>query len=630
MQTQGTSEDKKFAAETTQSKTDSSSCFGISPNYRQKFNSEIDSKSMEKRTLLFLFAICLSFVLVQTFFGPSTTPSAPPPVSPKKDLLISSAKEVSPSDQEQFYVLENNLQQLVFSTRGGSLAEINLPFGTVKELEVDRKLKQKFPLHPAMRFDQPQECAIGGYYPLLRRSSDSHVYGLNLVSEHEDLSSLSYRVTRFEKNLICFEADADGNHIRKTFSISENNPYSFELDLEVNGNPKGLWITSGVPEVELVSGSFLPSLRYQVPRGNSYDLEDIELSDKKPTLEATSFCPDWISNSNGFLGIILTPLEKTSGLRAQKIPALQAPTRLTLVDNQAAEKYPGYLTFLPVKSGDQKFRVFAGPFDRTILKQLKVENQETTQGDSTYENAQSQQGWFSFISQPFSQFLSFLLDIFYKFTHSWGISIILLTIALRLMLYPLDSWSIRSRLKIQELAPEVKAIQDRYKKDPKKGQLEVMNLYRERGANPFSGCLPMLLQTPFLFGMFYVLKSSFPLRGASFIPGWINNLAAPDVLFTWGFSIWFIGNEFHLLPVLTGIVMYVQQKITTKTPKDEKDLTDMQRQQKMMSVIFPIFLTLMFYNFPSGLNIYFLSSTLLGLLQQWIVAKQMKKTALAK
>ena len=222
------------------------------------------------------------------------------------------------------------------------------------------------------------------------------------------------------------------------------------------------------------------------------------------------------------------------------------------------------------------------------------------------------------------------MQLFYAITRSWAVAIILLTISLRAMMYPLNAWSIRSSIKMQEIAPKVKIVQDRYKKDPRKAQMEVMNLYKESGVNPFTGCLPMLLQMPFLIGMFYLLKSSFPLRGAPFIPGWIDDLAAPDILFTWGQPLWFIGNELHLLPILMGVSMYLQQRLTSKLPKDPKQISDTQKQQKMMGNMMSILFTVMFYSFPSGLNIYFMFSTLLGVLQQWWMMKKSKTVVIVK
>src|SRR6185295_4591604 len=122
---------------------------------------------------------------------------------------------------------------------------------------------------------------------------------------------------------------------------------------------------------------------------------------------------------------------------------------------------------------------------------------------------------------------------------------------------------------------------------------------------------------PFLIGMFDLLKSAFELRGAPFIPGWINDLSAPDVLFSWNFSIPLIGNEFHLLPILLGGIMFIQQQMMSNLPKNPSEWTDQQRQQKTMGNIMTVMMTVLFYNFPAGLNIYWISSMVLAIIQQW-------------
>ncbi|MBF8262608.1 MAG: yidC [Parachlamydiales bacterium] len=627
---------------------------------------------MDKRSLLFIACVSLAFFGIQAWFEWGNKDSKPAPQQTSQQVATEApvvqqtqrlAAKNTAKGEEQLYVLENEYQQLVFSSRGGSLAEINLPLKTgktskslVKEIGFDRLIVKDdpanahFPSQPAYQAGSSNisEGTIGGYYPLLRRSIyqadgtvrhllDPQYYAMNIVSDDSEISSLEYRVTRFEKNLIQFEASQAQRRIIKTFTIPEerNGPYCFEASIQIEGDARGLWLSSGVPEAEMLSGSFSPMLRYQIMRNNTADVETIDLSDKNPVMIVTSVSPHWISNSNGFLGLIMDPLtDIASGYRAAKIPGATVPTRMTVIDAAyqpyPADKFPGYSTYLPLKSGAaQTFRVFAGPFDDTLLKELDELYDDPLKGyNPDYADAQSIQGWFSFISQPFSKFLYLLLKLFYTISGSWGFSIILLTIALRLMMYPLNNWSIKSTVRMQEMAPKVKAIQDRFKKDPKKGQLEVMNLYRQEGINPFGGCFPMLLQMPFLIGMFYLLKSTFPLRGASFIPGWIDNLAAPDVLFSWGYPIFMIGNEFHLLPIILGATMFLQQKMTSKMPKDEKDLSDSQKQQKMMGNIMSIVFTVMFYGFPSGLNIYFISSTLLGILQQWYLTKKMKEEAL--
>jgi len=608
---------------------------------------------MDKRSLLFLFCVSAAYFAVHSIFGfwqgeePKATVVAKPPVVMEQQLVAAVGDKVPlvPSSDETFYVLETKYQQLVFSTKGGSLAEINLPMqninpkSIVKEIDIDREILRaspqnaRFPLHPFTNQNGPQTSGTeGGYYPLLRRpivnsdgtersKVDPKYYALAVLGDN----NLDYTMSEFGPKKISFT----NGRITKTYTISEKGPYCFEL--EITG-ADGLWLNSGVPDVELVGGSYAPQLKYQVKTNSGADVNEISLP--KDIVQDSNVTPYWISNCNGFLGLILDPLTSIgTGYKVQKIDGTLLPTRLSLIDAAyqlyPASSYSGYATLLPLKDS-QKLRIFAGPYDESLLKELDALYEDPTQNyNPEYNLAISIQGWFSFISQPFSKFLFLLMRLFYAISHSWAISIVLLTIALKAMMYPLNNWSIRSTVKMQEIAPRVKAVQERNKKDPKRAQMEVMNLYKEAGVNPFSGCLPMLLQMPFLIGMFYMLKSTFPLRGAVFIPGWIDDLAAPDVLFSWGQPIWLIGNEFHLLPILTGLVMFIQGKMAQKIPKDPSQLTDQEKQQKMMGTMMAVLFTVMFYNFPSGLNIYFMISTLLGILQQKLMMKKLKVNASA-
>jgi len=611
---------------------------------------------MDKRFLLFLACIVLAFALIQHYFTPAK-------IAPSTSLIAAAPPPVVVLD-ETFYVLENEYQQLVFSTRGGSLAEINLPFESkehpkslLKEIDIDRKILAEspanahFPLQPYYTADGTLHPSgqLGGYYPLLRRpllkadgSLKSRVspefYALNLISDQVETARVNYRMTRHTSTSIEFQGSVNGQKVTKTFSLPQEKqgPYCLELSIQIEGEGAPLWLSSGVPDVELVGGSYTPLLRYQIIQGNGADVETIDLP-KKETVQVNHLMPNWISNNNGFLGLIIDPLAPIAdGYRVSRVDGETLPTRLTLIDAAhhlySADRYPGYETYLPLNNNSQvPVRVFAGPFDNGLLKTLDLLYEDPiAHYNPDYTAAQSIQGWFSFISQPFAKFLFFLMELFYALSHSWAVSIVLLTIALRAMMYPLNSWSIKSSIKMQEIAPKVKAIQEKYKKDPKRAQMEVMQLYRESGVNPITGCLPVLLQMPFLIGMFYLLKSSFPLRGAIFIPGWIDDLAAPDVLFSWGQPLWFVGNEFHLLPILMGVTMYLQQRLTSKLPKDPKLLSDTQKQQKMMGTLMSILFTVMFYSFPSGLNIYFMLSTLLGVLQQMYMMKKMKQAVVVK
>lgn len=583
-------------------------------------------------------------------------------ISPAGKVLTVSSQR----SEEKFFVLENAYQQLVFSNYGGALKEINLPFksdkdnvSVVREIEFDRDMVKHHPqnaMFPAYTYFTPgkksegpfehhEKGSLGGYYPLIRRDLiqkppyktvqvPPRYYALNIVSEFPEVADLIYEVKSFTENQIVFEAEASNRKITKTFSIEEDmkgGPYTIDLTVKVEGDGRGLWITSGIPEVEWISGAPAPALKYRITRNNKPSVENIDLP--KEAITVSSIIPDWLSNSNGFFGIILDALtEVGSGYRVQTVSGATVPSRLVEIDQEYQvydpAKMPGYLMMLPLKTngGTMKFRIFTGPFSESILKQVdKTYSNPATGYNPDYIANQTFHGWFSFISEPFAKFLFFLMKLFYALTGSWGISIILLTVALKVMLYPLNAWSLKSTIKMQQIAPEIKAIQDRYKKDPKKAQIEIVNLYRDRNINPVSGCLPLLIQMPFLIGMFDLLKSTFELRGASFIPGWIDDLSAPDVLFTWNYPIYFIGNEFHLLPFLLGAVMFLQQRMMAAGPTDANEMTEQQRQQRTMGNMMTVVFTFMFYNFPSGLNIYWLSSMLLQILQQWWTTAKMPK-----
>ncbi|MBA3722372.1 MAG: membrane protein insertase YidC [Parachlamydiaceae bacterium] len=575
----------------------------------------------------------------------------------------------SKKSEEKFYVLENEYQQLVFSNFGGALAEINLPFrneknqySVVREIGFDREMVENhpynamFPAHPYytpsandnnLAFEWHEKGTLGGYYPLIRRDLietgkrqsirvKPNYYAFNIISDFPELAELEYEVKNFTSNSITFEASQNYRRITKIYSFGDTPQeglYCVNLEIRIDGDSKGLWLTSGVPEVEWISGAPAPVMKYRITRNKKAEVENIDLPKESATI--SSIFPDWICNSNGFLGTIMDPLtEIDPGFRVQFVPGTTVPSRLVEIEQDynrfKAENLPGYMTLLPLKSkgGTMKFRFFAGPFDGDILKKIDANYADPATGyNPDYIACQTMHGWFTFISEPFAKFLLILMKFFHYVTNSWALSIVLLTASLRVILYPLNAWSTKSMVKMQLIAPEVTTIQEKHKKDPKKAQTEIMALYRDRGINPASGCLPLLIQMPFLIGMFDLLKSSFALRGAPFIPGWIDDLTAPDVLFRWDYPVFFFGNEFHLLPIILGFVMFIQQRFFSATPTDPKMMTDQQRQQKAMGSMMAVVFAVMFYNFPSGLNIYWLSSMLLGMLQQWYTTKQLKSKA---
>lgn len=561
---------------------------------------------------------------------------------------------------QKYYLLQNETVQLVFTNIGGALSEINLPLksesnsiSVVNPIEFDKQIAQtsplnaRFPLTPYYMPGNPtlyEEGAQGGYYPLLRRTlklnqgeqrlSPQH-YALNIVSDYPEMAELEYSLEKFTSDTISFVGIQPHRKITKTYTLlpaTHGAPYCFQLALRVDGDARGLWLTSGIPEVEIMSNAASPQVEYRILRKGKGEMDKLSLPKPKESLSSLSTKPEWVVNSNGYLGVILdAQTEIGPGYRVLGIPGTAVPTRLSLIDPKhalyPAQKYPGYEVLLPLpqKSGTSQFLIYSGPFEEQTLKLVDQMMTAQTGANPHFTAARTFYGWFSFISKPFAKMLFVVMAFFHLITHSWGFSIILLTLFLRVLLYPLNTWSIKSMRRMQKLSPLVQAIQKKYKKDPKRSQLEIMSLYREKKVNPFMGCVPILIQIPFLIAMFDLLKSSFQLRGASFIPGWIDNLTAPDVLFSWQMPIFFFGTQFHLLPFLLGAAMFLQQRITAGQTTGE--LTDQQRQQKAMGTVMTVVFTFMFYNFPSGLNLYWLSSMVLGIGQQWVTGRMLDQQA---
>ena len=204
-------------------------------------------------------------------------------------------------------------------------------------------------------------------------------------------------------------------------------------------------------------------------------------------------------------------------------------------------------------------------------------------------------GWFTFLSKPFFKVLLWLNDMI----GNWGWAIILFTLLVKLVLFPLSYKGMMSMQKLKDLAPKMKELKEKYKDDPAKLNMKMMEMYKKHGANPMGGCLPMLLQIPVFFALYRVLLNADELQGAVWIPGWIDNLAAAD--------------PYYILPVLMGVTMWFQQKITPNNFTDP--------MQEKIFQFFPILMALMFIimPFPSGLVLYWVVNNIFTIGQQYVI-----------
>ena len=266
---------------------------------------------------------------------------------------------------------------------------------------------------------------------------------------------------------------------------------------------------------------------------------------------------------------------------------------------ETQEPVPEIATATASTAQPEALRVYVGPKDYDELKKMNPPL-----------HALVNFGWFEFIADPLFHALKWL----HKYIPNWGWAIILLTLVVNTLLFPLRISSYKTTLKMQRVAPEIKAIQEKYKKysmrDPRKAEMnkEVMAIYQREGINPVGGCFQMFLQMPIWFGLNSALRGAIELRHAPWL--WVTDLASKD--------------PFYILPVVVGVSMYLVSKMTPMTATDPQQQTMMKMMPISMAVMFVIF------PFSSGLALYILTSSVVGIGQQWYLNRTHPLPAPAK
>lgn len=250
---------------------------------------------------------------------------------------------------------------------------------------------------------------------------------------------------------------------------------------------------------------------------------------------------------------------------------------------------------LSAEKGSISGKLYFGPKKSEILQSLNIKAEKINDF-----------GWFDIIAKP----LILGLNFSNRLTHNYGIDIILLTILIKLIFYPLSVKSYKSMKKMQDLQPLIKTLREKYAKNKEQLNKEMMDLYKSRSINPMGGCLPMIVQIPVFFALYKGLSAAIELRHAPFML-WINDLSAPEDLFS--FTVVGYTLPIRILPLIMGITQFIQQKMTP-TAADPM-------QEKMM-LMMPIVFTFLFWGFPSGLVLYWLVNNVISIGQQYYINKK--------
>lgn len=315
---------------------------------------------------------------------------------------------------------------------------------------------------------------------------------------------------------------------------------------------------------------------------------------------------DWTGVSGKYFSILVAPMNTSSIGDVTYSTALE-------VDNYANAQVKISRNPIMDSSSLDTYYVFVGPRTDSVLGMYnKAEDNGWKLSNIRFDDALQTSGLFSWLEKA----LKWIMEILYKIVPNWGVSIILMTILLRLVLFPLTKKSTLASLKMQEVQPRMTEIQTKYKNNPEKMNQEMAKLYQETGYNPVSGCLPMLIQLPLIIAMFNLFNNYFEFRGAMFIPGWIPDLSVGDSVYTLNFNLPLLGNQIRILPVIYLISQLVYGKFSSATTAGANAT-----QMKIMMYAMPICFFFVFYSAPSGLLIYWTISNVLTLVQQIFLNK---------
>lgn len=303
---------------------------------------------------------------------------------------------------------------------------------------------------------------------------------------------------------------------------------------------------------------------------------------------------DWAGYTERYFMTAVMPKQKEDG------SAINARLKLTYANERVTNRFIQKMDRLdPGKQGSYSFVFFMGPKSHKILG--KYDN--SLKGAINF-------GFFNVIAKP----LLITMNIIHDYLPNYGVAIILLTIIIKLLFWPLGTKSYKSMNEMKKVQPLMQELREKYKNDKQRMNKEVMGLYKTYKVNPAGGCLPMLVQMPIFFALYRMLYQAIELRHAPFV-GWISDLSAPDRLFDLGFSIPMMQEPYGIpmLTLLMGASFLLQQKMTPATGDP--------MQAKMM-MLMPIFMTVLFINFPAGLVLYMFVNNIISMGQQYYIQKK--------
>lgn len=511
---------------------------------------------------------------------------------------LESSGQISISKEEKVFVLENDYIRILFTSKGGAIKQVSL---------------KKYTL--TTETEAPYEINKGARLPALALTSNLTDLNQESAAKLTDFTLIEQTPTSISFSGVL----TNGLTVERSYQFSDkqDQPYLLKTATtftNAEGRNETVFFQLGSlpPEAADKSGLFMNVGYHENDSTEFINLK--EISGSKGFLGIGSSNPVpfkkldfssiiWGSVKNQFFSLVFTPDIPASSIFVTDVELTSSdlvPVRETGISGALGIR----LENVP---GDQKTitgEYYIGPKEFKRLDKLGASQSDTMQF-----------GFFGWVSKP----LLVVMGIFYHYIGNWGVAIILLTVLIKLIFWPLTSKGIRSQKitgkKMSFLQKPMKEIREKHKKNPQKMNMEIMELYKKHKVNPagmVTGCIPLIIQMPIFFGLFRMLQSASELRFAEFL--WVSDLSQPDQLFYIG------GFPFNLLPIIMTFTTYLQMRMTpTPTGGDEQQ----QMIQKMMRFMPFIFLFVL-YNFAAGLALYWTSNNILSILQTYFINKRVQ------
>lgn len=512
-----------------------------------------------------------------------------------KSFGIKSVNEVT---EEKQITVKTSKTEVVLTNKGGDIVSYKL----TDHIDVDTKDGVQMVDNVS---DFNRACAV----------ALSSKYNAKIVNDLFSFSQPDEKTYLFTKNFVVTDEDGKNHKVTfgKRYTFEDDYMFKLEILFHSDDETKFVYTLRTSPQI---GPHFNPKLnRYENRQFISYNGNKAkrQIIGTKP--EFKLYNKDYLWNGIGgkYFEEILIP-ENASSMDYSYY------SNIVEVNNYANAQ--AIVVRKPVKSTDVKdtYYMYFGPRNE---KDLKIYNSAekniwNLSGLRLTESLNSN-GWLGWLET----ILKWIMEVINKVVHNWGVSIIIMTILIKLAMFPVTKKQSMSTLKMQEIQPKVQAVQNKYKDNPQRMQQEMAKVYQEVGYNPMSGCLPMLVQFLILWSMYNLFNNYFEFRGSSFIPHWIEDLSSGDSLYVFKFNIPFFGNHLRILPFIYLASQLFFGKITNMGGTAGATGSS-QAQMKMMMYGMPILFFVLFYNAPSGLLLYWTVSNIFQMVQQVIINKAMK------